>query len=156
VDSCETLQPWLDVPGALPGCSQWLWVYKIIAVRVPGKSLQLEEVAEKPSGALGHDGLFGSAMACRRAARFASHARPRVPGLPRADKIADHDQAGRDPDARLERLFCAQLADRFDERQPRPHRALRVVLVRLGITEIYEHSVAHVLGHEAVEPGDRM
>ena len=47
-------------------------------------------------------------------------------------------------------------------RRPRPsckpgaHRPLGVVLVRLRIAEIDEHAVAHVLGDEAVEAGDRL
>jgi hypothetical protein len=50
----------------------------------------------------------------------------------------------------------AQRADRFDERQPRPDRSLGIVLVRLRIAELDQHPIAHVLGHEAVEPGDRL
>jgi hypothetical protein len=50
----------------------------------------------------------------------------------------------------------AQLADRFDERQSRPYRALGIILVRMRIAEINEHPVAHIFGDEAVEPGDRL
>jgi hypothetical protein len=46
--------------------------------------------------------------------------------------------------------------DRFDKRQPRPQRALRIILMRLRITEVSQHPVAHVLRHEPVEPGDRL
>ena len=46
------------------------------------------------------------------------------------------------------------LGDRFDEGQSGPDRALRIVLVGLGVAEIDEHPVAHVFGNEAVEPSD--
>jgi hypothetical protein len=76
--------------------------------------------------------------------------------LPRADEIADHDQAGRNSDAHLERFFAAQFAHRFYERQPGPDRALGIVFAAVRIAEIHQDSVPHVLGHEAVEPGDRL
>ena len=37
----------------------------------------------------------------------------------------------------------------FDDREPGPHRAFGVVLVRLGIAEIRENAVAHIFGDEA-------
>ena len=49
----------------------------------------------------------------------------------------------------------AQLADRFDEHQSRPDGRLGIVLVRVRVTKVDEHPIAHVLGHEAVEPSDR-
>ena len=44
----------------------------------------------------------------------ASHRPHRVPGLPRADEIANHDA---NADSHLERLNAAQLSNRFDERE---------------------------------------
>ena len=44
-----------------------------------------------------------------------------------------------------------QRTDRRDQLQPRPHRPLGIVLVRLRIAEIDEHAVAHVLRDEAAE-----
>src|SRR5215472_4033957 len=44
----------------------------------------------------------------------------------------------------------------LNERQSRPDRALGIVLVRLRIAEIHQHPVAHVFGHETIEPGDRL
>ena len=38
-----------------------------------------------------------------------------------------------------------------DQLQPRPHRPLGIVLVRLRIAEVDQHAVAHVLRHEAAE-----
>jgi len=49
-----------------------------------------------------------------------------------------------------------QLADRFNERQPASHRALGIILMRARIAEIHQHPIAHVLGHETVEPGERL
>ena len=43
-----------------------------------------------------------------------------------------------------------------DEREPGAHRPLGVVLVRLRVAEIDQHAVAHVLGDEAAEAGDRL
>jgi hypothetical protein len=56
--------------------------------------------------------------------------------LPRADEIADHDQACRNADAYPERLLDAQLADRLDQRQAGPNRPLGIVLVRPWVAEI--------------------
>ena len=39
--------------------------------------------------------------------------------------------------------------DRLDHRKPSPNRPLGVVLVRLGIAEIRQYPIAHVLGDEA-------
>jgi hypothetical protein len=71
---------------------------------------------------------------------------PAFLGLSGADNITDRRQAGR------EGLLGTQLADGLDERQRRPNRTFGIVLVRLAIAEINEHPIAHVLGHEAVEP----
>ena len=46
-------------------------------------------------------------------------------------------------------------ADRVDDREPRPDRALGIVLMRLRIAEIDQHPVAHVFGDKTVEPADR-
>jgi hypothetical protein len=43
---------------------------------------------------------------------------------------------------------CRKFRGGFDDREPDPHRAFRVVLMRLGIAEIGQHAVAHVLGDE--------
>ena len=45
-------------------------------------------------------------------------------------------------------------ADGLDQLQTGADRPLGIVLVRLRIAEIDQHAVAHVLGDEAVEPGD--
>ena len=42
-------------------------------------------------------------------------------------------------------------AHRRDQLQPRPDRPLGIILMRLRIAKIHQHTVAHVLRHEAVE-----
>ena len=99
--------------------------------------LQLEEVAEKPAGALGDNDRIrlGDALQARRKVWGFTHD-PAFLRLPGADDVADHDHAGRDADAHLERFLDGQLADRVSERQSRPDCTLGIVLVRLGIAEI--------------------
>ena len=43
-------------------------------------------------------------------------------------------------------------ANRFDERQSGMYCTLSVVLMSLRMAKVHEHSVAHVLRHEAIEP----
>jgi hypothetical protein len=45
-------------------------------------------------------------------------------------------------------------ADRVDDREPGADRPLGIVLMRLGIAEINEHAVAHILGDKAAKPTD--
>ena len=74
-----------------------------------------------------------------------------------ADQIADDDQPGGDADARLQLdRFDIEAADSVDRAQPRAHRPLGVVLMRLRVAEIDQHAVAHVPGDKAVEPGDHL
>jgi hypothetical protein len=74
----------------------------------------------------------------------------------RSNEIADYNQPGANANADLERFNAAQFANRFDKCQSASDRALGVVLMRLRITEIDQHAVAHVFRHEAVEAGDRL
>ena len=79
-------------------------------------------------------------------------------GGTRADQVADHDKPGGDADADLQGSAGGglELRHRLDQRKPGPHRALGVMLVGLGIAEIDQHPVAHVLGDEAADPGDEI
>ena len=98
--------------------------------------------------------VSGSASACSRAARFGvSPTTACSCAAPCADQIADHDQAGGDADPHLQRRRrpASSFATASIKRQPGPHRALGVVLMRLRIAEIGEHAVAHVLGDEPAE-----
>src|SRR5262249_20779107 len=81
---------------------------------------------------------------------------PAFLGLAGTNEIAYHDQARRDPDTHPERLLDTQLADRLDERQSGPDGTLGIILMGVGIAEIDEHPIAHIPGHEAAEPGDRL
>ena len=96
--------------------------------------------------------MFGSAIPCRRAARFGvSPTMPRSCASPRSDQVADDDQPGRNADTGLQRSARLEPGHRRDQLQPRPHRPLRVVLMGLRIAKIHQHAVAHVLGHEPAE-----
>ena len=73
-----------------------------------------------------------------------------------ADQIADRREPGGDAEPHVQILSRGQLADRLDHRQPGAHRALGIVLMRMWVTEIDQHPVAHVLGDKAVEAPDRI
>ena len=47
--------------------------------------------------------------------------------------------------------MCLQLAYGRHQIQPRTHRSLGVVFVGLGVTEVDEHAIAHVLCNKAAE-----
>ena len=71
------------------------------------------------------------------------------------NQITDDHQPGGDPDACLEfDGFDIEATDSVDGAQPRPHRPLGVVLMRLRVAEINQDAVAHVSGDEALEPDD--
>jgi hypothetical protein len=76
-----------------------------------------------------------------RAARFGvSPTTPRS-RLAVADQITDHHQPGGDADAGFEPGMRLQPSDPLGEREAGAHRALGVVLMRLGIAEIAQHAV---------------
>ena len=68
-----------------------------------------------------------------------------------ADEVAAHDEAGRDPDARLEGRTSGSsgLRNRLDRIEPGANCALSIMFMRVGVTEIGENAIAHVLGDEA-------
>ena len=47
-------------------------------------------------------------------------------------------------------------ADRVDDSESSPHRPLGIVLMRLRVTEIDQHPIAHVLGDKATDAGHRV
>ena len=53
-------------------------------------------------------------------------------------------------------MIRAQLRDRLDQFEGAAHSMFRVVFVSLGKAEVSQHSVTHVLGHEAGGPGDNL
>jgi len=73
-----------------------------------------------------------------------------------ADQIADHGQPGGDAEPYTQSFARRQPADRFDHREAGVHRPLGIVLMRLRISEINQHAVAHVFGDKAVKAADRL
>ena len=73
-----------------------------------------------------------------------------------ADQIADDGQPGGDAEPHTQIFARRQPADRFDHREGGAHRLLGIVLVRLRISEINQHAVAHVFGDKAVKAADRL
>ena len=101
--------------------------------------------------------MFGSAIALqarREVRRLADDAA--LLRLSRSDEVADHDKPGGDADTHLQRSAGRgrELRHRLDQRKPGTHGALGVMLVGLGIAEISQHAVAHVLGDEPAGLGD--
>ena len=67
--------------------------------------------------------MFGSAMPCRRAARFGVS--PTIASLlrrTRTDQVTDHDQPGRNSDTGLQWSARLERGYRRDQLQPRPYR----------------------------------
>jgi hypothetical protein len=69
----------------------------------------------------------------------------------RADQIADDYQPSCDAYARLKGRVGLEGTYGRDRRQPRSHSPLCVVLVGLGVAEVNQDPVAHVLCYEATE-----
>ena len=96
--------------------------------------------------------VFGSAIPCRRAARFGVS-----PTMPRSCASPDpiRSPTTTSPVAMPTRVCSGarvlSAVTARDQLQPRPHRPLGVVLMRLRIAEIDQHAVAHVFRHEAAE-----
>ena len=117
--------------------------------------LDLEQRADLSPGAVGNDqgARPGQRLqAGREVWRLADDA-PLLRRT-RADQIANHDEAGGDANPNVQRLLCGEPADRVDDREPGADRALGIVLMRLGVAEIDQHAVAHILGDKAAKAGD--
>ena len=73
-----------------------------------------------------------------------------------ADGVTDDDHAGCNSNPHLQRLpgRKQELTDLRHEIEPNPHGAFSIVLVRLGVAEIDEESVAHVSGDIPAHPSD--
>src|SRR5262249_34236695 len=95
--------------------------------------------------------MFGSASPCRRAARFGvSPTMPRSCVSPDPIRSPTTTRPVAMPtrvcsEAGLEPGHCR------DQRQSRPHRSLGVVLMRPGIAEVHEDTVAQIFRHKAVK-----
>jgi hypothetical protein len=70
------------------------------------------------------------------------------------NKIANDDEAAGDADPNVQRLGRGDPADRVDDREPGASRALGIVFVRLGIAEINQHAIAHILGDKTAKAAD--
>ena len=96
--------------------------------------------------------MFGSAMPCRRAARFGvSPTMPRSCASPEPIRSPTTTSPVAMPTRVCSGARVLSRAHRCDQLQPRPHRPLGVVLMGLRVAEIHEDAVAHVFRHEAAE-----
>ena len=101
----------------------------------------------------------GAANACSRAARFGVSPNTTCSrAAPFADQIADDYQPGGDADPHLQRNAGGgrELRRRLDQGKAGLHSVLGVMLVSLGIAEIGQHPVTHVLGDEPAGLGDEI
>jgi hypothetical protein len=113
--------------------------------------LKLEEGSEKSSRAVGDDDpvrLGDSLQSCREVRGLPDNAT--LLSFARADKIAHYNESRRDPDPHLQwaRRDGRELWHCLDQSKSGANRALGIMLVRLGIAEIGQDAVAHILCHE--------
>ena len=118
---------------------------------------QIKQLADLPAG------RFGDHQRVRRGQGLQPSGKVRRladdPALLRcalADQIADHGQPGGDAEPHTQVFARRQPADRFDHRESGVHRPLGIVLMRLRISEIDQHAVAHIFGDKAVKAADRL
>ena len=99
--------------------------------------------------------VFGSAMPCRRAARFGVS-----PTMPRSWASPDpiRSPTTTKPVAMPTRVWSGNTdfnrGNRYDQLQPCPYCSLGVILMSLRIAKIDEDAVTHIFGHEAAEALD--
>jgi hypothetical protein len=123
--------------------------------RLGAEILDLEQGADLSPGAVGNNQGARSGQRLQAGGevwRLADDA-PLLRGT-RTDQIANHDEAAGDADPNAQRLLCGEPADRVDDRQPGAGRALGIIFMRLGISEINEHAVAHILSDKTAKAGD--
>jgi len=130
------------------------------ALEVPGPEIpEFEQIAEQPSRAVGNDDRvrLGQRLQTRRQVRRVADDRLLLGGTA-ADQIADHDKPGRNADTHLQGRagYGRELRHRLNQRKPGKHGAFGVMLVGLGIAEIGQHTVPHVLGDETAGSGDEI
>ena len=96
--------------------------------------------------------VFGSAIPCRRAARFGvSPTTACSCAAPDPIRSPTTTSPVAIPTRVCREALRLQAADRSDHLQSRPYRSLGVVLMGLRVAEIHEHAVAHVLRYEPAE-----
>jgi hypothetical protein len=123
--------------------------------RLRPEILDLEQRADLSPGAVGYDQGAGPGQCLQAGGEvggFADHA----PLLRRtgADQIADDDKTAGDADPHVQWFRGREPADRFDDREPGTRRAFGVILMRLGVAEINEHPIAHILGDKTAKAAD--
>jgi hypothetical protein len=113
------------------------------------KVLKLEQVAHELPSAVRNDHAIRlcEALQARREVRCLANdclllrsARP--------DQVADHYQSRRNADPRLEGRVGLQSTYCCDQFQPCAHGSLSIVLVGLGIAEVNQDAIAHVLRYK--------
>ena len=96
--------------------------------------------------------VFGSAIPCRRAARFGvSPTMPRSCASPDPIRSPTTTSPVAMPTRVCSEAACLEPRHRRDQLQSGPHRPLGVILMGLRIAEIDEHAVAHVFRDETAE-----
>src|SRR5215813_4515932 len=96
--------------------------------------------------------VFGSAISCRRAARFGvSPTMPQFLSIARFNQIADNGQPRGNANTGLQRSGRLECDHRSDHLQPRAHCSIGVILMGLGVAKVDEHAVAEIPRHEPPE-----
>ena len=132
-------------PQRRPGTHRTADALEVLCAEV----FKFEQVAQELAGAFGnHDAVrFCKALQTRGEVRRLAH-NAALLGLSRSNQVANHDQTRRNANARLQGRAGLQDADRSDQLQSCAHRSLGVILMGLGIAEVHEHAIAHVLRYE--------
>jgi hypothetical protein len=117
------------------------------------KLAQAEKIAEQPAcGGRDHDGpgLRQGLKARRKARRVTNHSM--LPQRTLTEAADDHQTSGY-ANADRQRLFRRRLqpCNRGSDIERRAHGSLGIILVRTGITEISQYSVASEIGEKAVK-----
>ena len=129
---------------------------EVLAPRGPASSNRLPSSLRVPSAMTT---VSGSAIACRRAARFGvSPTTPRSCASPDPMRSPTTTSPVAIPTRTCKRRAGRgdELRRRLDDGEPGLHGALGVMFVGLGIAEIGEHAVAHVLGDETAVALDQL
>ena len=138
-----------------PGSRRAFETLEILSAEI----LKLEEIAEKPSRALGDDdhAWLGDRLKARCEVRRVTNDAALL-RVPRSDQVADDDRSRRNANAHAQPRFGGrrELWHRVGERKPDLNRALGIMLVSIRIAKICKHSVAHILGDEAAVALDHL
>ena len=100
--------------------------------------------------------VFGSAMPCRRAARFGvSPTMPRSCASPEPIRSPTTTSPVAMPTRVCRGLGRRERGHRIDQLKAGPNRTLGVILMRLRIAEINQDAIAHIFRDEARRSGAR-